>query len=955
MSCPSAAELQQHLRDSEPDDAIAAHVDGCARCRQQIELLRTLPSPPPGDAVLLPPDTEVGRYRILKLLGKGGMGVVYAAHDPELDRTIAIKVLGGDRTDEPETRARLQREGQALARLSHRNVVTVYDVGSSVHGVFVAMEMIEGETLREWLARPRSQEAILATFAEAGRGLAAAHRAGLVHRDFKPENVLIGRDGRVCVSDFGLARVAGSASDPDSGDGATALTSPITQIGAVPGTPAYMAPEQLSDGVVDVSSDIFSFCVVLWEALAGVSPFAGQSRRQLLAAIVLGRVQPGRIATVPRRVREVLRRGLSVSPDARPESMERVLAALAPRARSWPWLTAGALTLAGVVGLAAVLRPRPCDGSGFAAVWNPTSRATLTHAFAATGLPYAGDTAQRVAATLDAYAERWRGMGLAACQAARVRHEQSAELFDLRMQCLDERRGAAGALIELLAHADKPAVEHAATAVQSLEPLDACANPATLRAVEPPPRDQARAARTAELRRQLDAAESLERIGRFANALTAARPLCDAATALGYTPLIAKTLLLRGRLEMNDQRWPAARQTFVDAAAAALRGRDDRALAEALLGSVRAFAAGVEAAELAEATRWTALAAATIDRLGGDDHLRARLFEAEGTLYLAQHRFDAAMAVLHQSIALQPPNSVAVALTLNNLGVALLKGGRRDEAKQALDESATVLDRTLGPMHPRAAVPRYVLAELLKESGPLPEAEANVRRALQIYAVTLPPEHPRTLGALDTLGEVLTEEGRTDEALATLQHALSLRRPGDQKQSLDRLYLALALEQAGKMDQALTMIDTALEAAKEPAYRAFVLLARGRLRLHARLPTARHDYEAALAFFEHAGVGQEEGLAEALVGIGNAALLAREPRQALPPLERALALADHMAPASRAHAEFAMARALVDSGGDGARAASLATSALARWEPLGAWGQREAAPIRQWQREHAPH
>ena len=817
------------------------------------------------------------------------------------------------------------------------------------------MELVEGETLRDWLraaAQPRRHPRHSSPTPAAAWPPRIA--PGWCTATSSPRTCSSVATGASASPTSGWRGSWAAVDDLASGDGATASSSPLTQHGAVPGTPAYMAPEQLSDGVVDVRADIFSFCVALWEALVGVSPFAGRSRRQLLAAIVLGRLQQGRIATAPRRVRDVLQRGLSAAPDARPDSMERVLAVLAPRTRRWPWLAGGVVALAGMAGIVVATRPRPCDGSGFAAVWNPTSRATLARAFAATGLPYAGDTAQRVAATIDAYGERWRDMKLAACQSTRVRHEQSAELFDLRMQCLDDRRGAAGALIELLARADKPAVEHAAAAVQSLDPLDACANPVTLRAVEPPPREPARATRTAELRRQLDAAESLERIGRYPTALEAARPLCDAATALGYAPLTAKALLLRGRLESNEQRWPAARQTFVDAAAAALRGRDDRALSEALLGLARAFADRFDTVALAEATRWAALATAAIDRLGGDDHVRARLFEVEGTLYLAQLHFDEAVAATRKSIALEPPNTAAVAATLSNLGVALLKAGRRDEAKQALDQAAATLDRTLGPTHPRAAVPRYVLAEMLKESGPLPEAEADVRAALKIYAAALPPQHPRTLAALDTLGEVLIKEGRTDEALTTLQHALTLRRPGDLGQAIDRLELALALEQAGKMAEALAMIDTALEAAKEPNYHALVLLTRGELRLHARLATARRDYEEAQAFYEKAGVGQEEGLAEALVGVGNAALLAREPRQALAPLERALTLADHMAPGSRAHAELAMARALVDSGGDATRATSLATVALARWGPLGAWGQREAALIRQWQHEHAP-
>jgi serine/threonine protein kinase len=237
-----------------------------------------LPEPEP-----LARGTQVGRYVLLDAVGSGGMGVVYAAYDPELDRKVAIKLLRFDRLGSEageRDRLRLQREAQAIARLSHPNVVHVYDVGTFGDQVFVAMEFVAGRTLRQWAEEePRPWREVVDRFALAGRGLAAAHAAGLIHRDFKPDNVLLGDDGRVRVVDFGLARPAGQQPAPEgerTPSGGT-LAHPLTEWGVVVGTPAYMAPEQLRGEASDERSDQLSFCVSLYETLYGERPFPGGS------------------------------------------------------------------------------------------------------------------------------------------------------------------------------------------------------------------------------------------------------------------------------------------------------------------------------------------------------------------------------------------------------------------------------------------------------------------------------------------------------------------------------------------------------------------------------------------------------------------------------------------------------------------------------------------------------
>jgi TolB-like protein len=284
--------------------------------------------------------TKVGRFVVEGQLGAGGMGVVYAAHDRELDRRIALKVLKGA-VDE-EQRLRLMREGQAMARVTHENVITVHEVGIEGSLVFLAQELLDGGTLREWLEGKHTQAEILAKFVAAGRGLAAAHRAGLVHRDFKPDNVLLGKDGRVRVSDFGLARSlvsvdmtetvpGGSPIDPLGQTSKTEvdLANPMmtmTRTGAVMGTPLYMSPEQHLGKNADARSDQFSFCVALYQALYGEVPFAGKSAPALADAVIAGRMQPPpKSASVPSRIRKILLRGLATNPADRYPTMDALI------------------------------------------------------------------------------------------------------------------------------------------------------------------------------------------------------------------------------------------------------------------------------------------------------------------------------------------------------------------------------------------------------------------------------------------------------------------------------------------------------------------------------------------------------------------------------------------------------------------------------------------------------
>ncbi len=327
------------------------HLDGCAACRALVAAVAAEASGPgdasaptcldtgaptlpmhPGASALLP-GAQVGRYVVEGLLGEGGMGVVYAARDPALGRTVALKLLrpggGGD-----EGRARLVREAQAMARLSHPNVLPLFELGTEGGSVFLAMERVEGPTLAGWLReRERPWREVLSLFVQAGEGLAAAHRAGLVHRDFKPANVLVGADGRPRVTDFGLVRHEAGGDEGLPGDGGSGDPGEaLTRAGAAPGTPAYMSPEQLAGREVDARGDQFSFCVALHEALYGLRPFDARAR----GAARWSRVPVPRGPRLPGSVRAALERGLALEPEARFPSMDALLAALArPSGPRW--------------------------------------------------------------------------------------------------------------------------------------------------------------------------------------------------------------------------------------------------------------------------------------------------------------------------------------------------------------------------------------------------------------------------------------------------------------------------------------------------------------------------------------------------------------------------------------------------------------------------------------------
>ncbi len=678
--------------DDEERTSIEGHLAVCPSCADLVAASaggapEALAPQSLGDALAkeggLVRGADVGRYVILGLVGRGGMGEVYAAYDPRLDRKIALKLLHetpGRGTSAHAAQERLLREAQSIARLSHRNVVVVHDVGAiddETHGVrvYLAMEFIEGQTLAGWLAaEPRSWRAICDVFAAAGEGLLAAHEAGLVHRDFKPQNVMVGQDGAVRVTDFGLASDTSEVAEGDttmrnlahSAMQLTADTIALTGTGVLLGTPLYMAPEQFLARPTDARTDQFSFCVALYEALYGQRPFPSDSLQTLVGAVVSGRVQPPPQKTrVPAFVRKIILRGLELLPASRYPSMRELLTALRadPLRRRRTVAFGAAAALAAVVAAVGAQRvttrgQRMCQGAAgkLARIWeldpNGARRTAVHDSVLGTGRPFAEETWTRVSALLDGYSRNWTGAYTDACEATHVRGDQSAEVLDLRMSCLDGSRGAVRALTDLLSHADGAAVVGAVDAAHALPSIERCSDIAALRAVVPPPTNATSRARVAELQTRLAEAKVLADTGQWTEALRRIVPIVDGARAAGYEPLLAETLNDQAWLEIQLGSLAGAGKTQEEALRVALAAHRDDIAAEAatqLLGLGSNHLGRPQ-----ELGRWEHLAEALLERLGpGHDRIAAWFHQALGIIRHKQGDYRRAATELELALALK--------------------------------------------------------------------------------------------------------------------------------------------------------------------------------------------------------------------------------------------------------------------------------------------------------------
>ncbi len=946
---------------------------------------------------------RVGRYEIVDELGAGGMGVVYRARDAELERDVALKLVTADAIEgESHGRARLLREAQALAQLAHPNVTAIYDVGRFEGGVFLAMELVEGERLDDWSkSARRSWQEVLPVFVAAGRGLEAAHVAGLVHRDFKPSNVMLGADGRVRVLDFGLARAAGdsleiSASSlserersVDRAPGVPALgsrddfsvsssissagsllVSQVTQLGAIIGTPPYMAPEQHQGAVGDARSDQFSFCVSLYQALYGERPFGGGNRHQLRDEIIAGRVRLAPAgANVPAWIRKILLRGLAVDPDKRWPSMTSLLVALGrdPMTR-WRRVAAGA-GIAALVGVAAfgLLRGaeqvQPCTAAASEAggVWNSARRSALRTAFLATGKPYANDAYRTAEQGLDAYTKAWVAMHSATCQATHVQRVQSDELLDLRMECLAQHLDGMRAQIDVFAGADAAVVERAAQAVQALPTLTECADVEALRASVRPPAAADTRAEVDELRRELATVRALLESGRYPDALVQARPLVARAKALAYRPIEAEALFYLGRLQEVTGDYPAAAMTLREAGAAAEAGHHDLFAARAW--TLLVWVVGGRQGKFAEAYQLADEAKAKIERAGSDQILLADFEGKLGLIYMDEGKYDDALTYATRSLALREkllaPNDIVIAGALSGVADVHTSQGKFVEAIAEYRRALAIYEAALGVEHPALVSTLTNLATSLRAHGSYDEAIVHLLRAQQIAEKALGPDHA-TLGTIFlNLASIERSQRKLDLAVAHYERARAIftRALGADHPNVGTVHYYLGgikLEQGHPAEalvehrRTLAIWEKAL-GADHPSLSAALVGIADALLAQGDAAGALSNYLRAVALLEKAVGADHPDLAEFLTGVGRAQLALAAPRRALAPLERALALRTKNPgdPLELARTEFLLAQALAAAGTDAGRARTLAGHARGAYAANPSTA-REAAAIDAW-------
>jgi tetratricopeptide (TPR) repeat protein/predicted Ser/Thr protein kinase len=765
--------------------------------------------------------SAIGRYLVLGLIGKGGMGEVYAAYDPELDRKVALKLLRVQATagvDPSENRSRLLREAQAIAKLSHPNVVVMFDVGTFNDRVFLAMEFVDGYTLGSWLeAKARGWPEIIATFAAAGRGLACVHKAGLVHRDFKPDNVMIGCDGQVRVMDFGLARAIGEpsliAATPRVDSATPAPESRLTVTGAMMGTPAFMAPEQFRGGTIDARGDQFSFCVSLYQALYGERPFAGNGLHELTKNVLAGRVRDAPSGTrVPGWVRRVVLRGLRVNRADRHASMDALLAMLArdpARTRRW-WAVAAAIgTLIAVLGVSLLRAERQqqvkCQDASvkLAGIWElpnesglSPSKEAVRRAFIATGKRYAADSFALVKSTLDRYVTAWDRMHREACEATNVRGEQSADALDLRMSCLADRLSEVRALAAVLKDADGDVVGKAVAASQSLRPIDQCADVATLRSVIKPADDPAVRRAVAETRNQLADVKVLTSAGRYNKAMEKTGEVAEAALATKYQPVMAEALMQLGELHADTGDGPKAEISLEQAVWLAEASRHDMVAAQSATDLI--YAVGYLQARFVDGERWARLAAAALGRLGpGHDVIAAWRANNLALVYLKQGRFEDSLASSTEAVSLKIRALGAahfdVATSELNLAQSLFALGRIDEAIARNQHALTITRTALGPNHPQIAMGLVNAAEFMNAKQRYGEAREMANQAIAIWEGESGSDQPFLGYPLTAIGVSLVDDGQPALAIPYLERALKIRDTKDpQADVLGQTRFALA-------------------------------------------------------------------------------------------------------------------------------------------------------------------
>ncbi|HWB78761.1 MAG TPA: serine/threonine-protein kinase [Nannocystaceae bacterium] len=860
-SCPDEDTLAEFVAGACSDrtrESIERHIDACTRCAETLALfggafaVRSLALPLRSDddrsdvsadaegrtddghhdgedPPLDPEQRFAGRYRIRECIGAGAGGTVYAAYDPELDRVIALKVLRGAVTSGASSPNRFTREAKVMAKVAHPNVVAVHDVGVSGGHVFIATELVDGDTLDAWLAaKTRSWTEVLDVFVAAGRGLAAIHDTGLVHRDFKPGNVMVGRDGRVRVTDFGLARLRPEIEQRADEDLVTASDVPTmspgmlaetlatqTRTGALVGTPAYMSPEQWRSQPADARSDQFSYCVALYEALFGRRPFIGRTAAELSASVCDDDARAPHGCKVPRWLTQAVLRGLSRTPEQRFRDMQALLFALTDgprRVRARRGALAIGLALVAVAGAGYGARglhtEGPCDGdrTRFEQVWDDDVRASLAERLVTSPGEF-----DALAPLADDWIARWQRSRAQACGEL---DGEDARAALLQVSCLDRRFVQ---LRSTLAVIREPALGRmpAALMLGGVQAPERCLEGAVLLDIEPSYGTPVARGLSEQLAPDIDRIEALRLAGRLDEGLAVAIGVVAQAEIDGDHAVRAEALLALGQIH-SARKEPALAEHALRAAvwAAEASGHVEVAadgwteLASVLGTMQEHYDEGIAAAERARAV---------LQRM--HDPARELTLEADvATMESINGHYEAALAahsdVLARAQELLGPNDRQVARIHMNMAAVLANLGRIDEASAHADAGLAIQRAEYPGPHPVTVEMLNTVGALAVHEGDLAHARAALEQALAMAELALLTDHATTASVLTNLGNIEMDEGRYAPAVERLERALSIYRsvhgPEHADVALAIHNLAGAYDKSGDVTKAIALYREAL-------------------------------------------------------------------------------------------------------------------------------------------------
>ncbi|MCB9641628.1 MAG: serine/threonine protein kinase [Myxococcales bacterium] len=731
-----------------------------------------------------PRGTPVGRYILLEPISSGAVGTVYTAYDPDLDRKLAVKLLRLDLhhyQDPVEAEARIQREARSMARLSHPNVVQVYDTGRFGTQHFIAMEFVAGNTLKRWMQAPRSLKSIIRAFLQAGRGLQAAHEANLIHRDFKPANVLQREDGSFCVVDFGLARgnfrqsdnhhvitPSGSYDEIPEDYKLLDLDISLTEPGQVMGTPAYMAPEQLNGQESDERTDQFAFCVSLYEAIYGERPFFGHSlEARTQAHLQVNQSRSKRGFSVPKWLRWILQRGLSPERSSRFPNIRFLLDEIEDGLRrereQSRWIRMGILWVILAASFAAWYlffpSPKPCTNiqSFTLPLWNPTVKQELQQAFQQTKLPFATQAWERAVHAIEKYDKDWQKQYTEACRATHVYKEQPYEILALRTQCLREHLHQFSSLLKIFRKADTKLVESAVRSIYQLDPIENCKDINTLRRTKTVLLNKEQRQQIQKLYKQLALAKALHDTGKMREGFEAIKELLQQEKKLSYLPIEADALRWKAIFLHFQGQGRKAYDTALQALWKAVRLNDIRLQA---LIYLELHQLAQDLARYDEAEQFARYVEALLPLLKDPSVIRIRLARSRGVMAYYRGQYPQALKMFLQAYEdsnkyLNPAHPQRGHI-LNALGAAHRKNNRPDLAIDFYQRAIKLTIDAQGPGHPFISSIENNLANIYMENQQYGTALRLQRSALRRIEGTVQTTNSLLLYLLGNMGVTYT-------------------------------------------------------------------------------------------------------------------------------------------------------------------------------------------------------